>query len=89
MRFGIVSFLIGFLFSIGLALSGMTDPQKVLGFLDVTGALTGKWDPSLIFVMGSAIPLYFVFWRIFKKLKAAFGWFVLTMGCVILVQQLI
>ncbi len=44
-------FLAGLLFGIGLILSGMTDPGKVLGFLDLAGA----WDPSLAFVMGGAI----------------------------------
>ena len=43
--------LAGILFGIGLIVSGMTDPSKVLGFLD----LAGKWDPSLAFVMGGAI----------------------------------
>lgn len=43
--------LSGLLFGIGLIVSGMTDPSKVLGFLD----LAGKWDPSLAFVMGGAI----------------------------------
>lgn len=41
----------GLLFGIGLIVSGMTDPSKVIGFLD----LTGRWDPSLAFVMGGAI----------------------------------
>lgn len=44
-------FLIGLLFGLGLILAGMTDPSKVLGFLDLAGA----WDPSLAFVMGGAI----------------------------------
>lgn len=44
-------FLIGLLFGVGLILSGMTDPGKVLGFLDLFGA----WDPSLALVMGGAI----------------------------------
>jgi uncharacterized membrane protein YedE/YeeE len=43
-------FAIGLLFGIGLIVSGMTDPGKVLGFLD----LAGNWDPSLLFVMGGA-----------------------------------
>ena len=43
--------LVGLLFGLGLILSGMTDPGKVLGFLDLAGA----WDPSLAFVMGGAI----------------------------------
>ncbi|MFC3457914.1 DUF6691 family protein [Massilia haematophila] len=47
----IVSFGIGLLFGLGLIVSGMTNPAKVLGFLD----LAGRWDPSLLFVMGGAI----------------------------------
>jgi uncharacterized membrane protein YedE/YeeE len=46
-----VSLLVGVLFGIGLIVSGMADPAKVLGFLDLAGA----WDPSLAFVMGGAI----------------------------------
>lgn len=47
----ITEFFVGLLFGLGLLLSGMTDPAKVLGFLD----LFGVWDPSLAFVMGGAI----------------------------------
>jgi uncharacterized membrane protein YedE/YeeE len=47
----ITEFLVGLLFGIGLLVSGMTDPAKVQGFLDLAGA----WDPSLAFVMGGAI----------------------------------
>lgn len=43
--------LSGLLFGLGLALSGMLDPARVLGFLDVAGA----WDPSLAFVLGGAV----------------------------------
>ena len=43
--------LTGLIFGIGLALSGMTDTEKVIGFLD----LTGNWDPDLAFVMGGAL----------------------------------
>jgi len=43
----------GFLFGLGLIVSGMVNPQKVLAFLDVTG----RWDPSLAFVMLGAIPV--------------------------------
>lgn len=46
-----IEFLVGLLFGWGLLLSGMTDPGKVQGFLDLAGA----WDPSLAFVMGGAI----------------------------------
>jgi uncharacterized membrane protein YedE/YeeE len=45
------SFLAGLVFGIGLMVSGMSDPAKVLGFLD----LAGKWDPSLALVMAGAI----------------------------------
>ena len=44
-------YLIGVLFGFGLIISGMSNPQKVLNFLDITG----NWDPSLIFVMGGAV----------------------------------
>jgi uncharacterized membrane protein YedE/YeeE len=52
----LVIFLCGFLFSIGLGLSGMTQPSKVIGFLD----FVGNWDPSLIMVMAGAVFVYFV-----------------------------
>jgi uncharacterized protein len=42
----------GAIFGAGLALSGMLDPSRVVGFLDVMG---GKWDPSLAFVLGGAV----------------------------------
>ena len=47
----LTEFLVGLLFGTGLILSGMTDPGKVLGFLDPAGS----WDPSLALVMGGAI----------------------------------
>lgn len=53
-------FLVGLLFGLGLCLSGMTDPRKVLGFLD----LGGPWDPSLAFVIGGAAAVAFVAFRI-------------------------
>ena len=49
----------GLIFGAGLILSGMTDPSKVIGFLDVTG----NWDPSLAFVMGGAILVGFFAFR--------------------------
>ena len=49
-----VALLLGFLFALGLALSGMTRPSKVLGFLDVTG----NWNPSLALVMFGAIAVF-------------------------------
>lgn len=47
----LIALLGGLLFGLGLALSNMMDPAKVLNFLD----LTGQWDPSLMLVMGGAI----------------------------------
>lgn len=47
----IFEFIVGLLFGVGLLLSGMTDPSKVQGFLD----LAGLWDPSLAFVMGGGV----------------------------------
>jgi len=52
----IVSFICGVLFSIGLIISGMTQPQKVVGFLDVFG----EWDLSLAFVMFGAVISFLV-----------------------------
>lgn len=49
----LIAALAGLLFGLGLLLSGMADPQKVLGFLDLAGA----WDPSLALVMGGAIAM--------------------------------
>ena len=52
----------GLIFGLGLILSGMTDPSKVIGFLD----LAGRWDPSLAFVMGGAILVGVVAFRFAK-----------------------
>lgn len=49
----VIPFAAGLLFAVGLGLSGMTQPSKVIGFLDVTG----RWDASLAFVMGGAVLL--------------------------------
>jgi uncharacterized membrane protein YedE/YeeE len=59
----ISEFVVGLLFGLGLMLSGMTDPGKVLGFLD----LLGEWDPSLAFVMGGAIAVGFFAFALAKK----------------------
>jgi uncharacterized membrane protein YedE/YeeE len=54
--------LAGLIFGVGLVVSGMTQPHKVIGFLD----LFGNWDPSLIFVMGGAVALHFVTYRLVR-----------------------
>lgn len=53
----------GFMFGIGLWVSGMANPKKVLDFLDITGA----WDASLVFVMGGAVAVTLVGFRTFKS----------------------
>ncbi|TRD22431.1 DUF6691 family protein [Palleronia caenipelagi] len=59
-------FLSGVLFGVGLLLSGMANPAKVLNFLD----LFGTWDPSLIFVMGGASVVTFIGYRLVWKRPA-------------------
>jgi uncharacterized membrane protein YedE/YeeE len=63
MRTAIAALAVGFIFAIGLGISGMTKPSKVVGFLD----LFGNWDPALIFVMAGAIAVHFVTYKIIRK----------------------
>ena len=60
MKSKIAALLTGLVFGGGLVISGMTNPAKVLGFLD----LFGRWDPSLAFVMIGAIGVHFVLLRL-------------------------
>jgi uncharacterized membrane protein YedE/YeeE len=53
-----VAFVCGIVFAIGLGLSGMLQPAKIIGFLDVAG----RWDPSLLFVMGPAVGIVLAAW---------------------------
>lgn len=55
----------GAVFGLGLALSGMLDPARVQGFLDITGA----WDPSLAFVLGGAVGVMFLGLRLIARFK--------------------
>lgn len=64
----ISEFFVGLLFGLGLLLSGMTDPGKVIGFLD----LSGLWDPSLAFVMGGAVAVGFFAFALAKKRTQSF-----------------
>jgi uncharacterized membrane protein YedE/YeeE len=64
----ITEFLVGLLFGIGLLVSDMTDPAKVLGFLDLAGA----WDPSLAFVMAGAILVGLVAFTVAKRRTRTF-----------------
>lgn len=56
----------GALFGAGLAVSGMADPQRVRGFLD----LFGDWDPTLAFVMGGALIPMAIAWRVKKRMSS-------------------
>lgn len=64
----IFEFAIGLVFGLGLILSGMSNPAKVLGFLD----LAGTWDPSLAFVMGGAIMVGLVAFQVARKRTQTF-----------------
>lgn len=52
----------GLLFAIGLGVGGMTRPAKIVAFLD----LTGRWDPSLLFVMAGALAVHAIAWRLVR-----------------------
>lgn len=62
----LAAFASGILFAVGLAVSGMTMPSKVIGFLD----LFGQWDASLAFVMAGAIGVHLVGYRLVRKRAA-------------------
>jgi len=65
----LVALFAGTLFGAGLAYSGMADPARVQGFLD----LLGHWDPTLAFVMGGAIIPMAIAWIIQRKLEKPFA----------------
>ena len=60
MKKNIFSLFAGILFAIGLGISQMTDPTKVIGFLSITD----NWDPSLAFVMGGAMGIYLLGYKL-------------------------
>ena len=71
----LASFCCGLVFGIGLLISGMTEPQKVLGFLDILGA----WDATLAFVMAGAVAVASIGFAIARRrdaplLAPGFGW---------------
>ena len=66
MRATITALLSGFIFGLGLVISGMSNPAKVLNFLDVTGS----WDPSLAFVMAGAVFVTSIGYRLILRQKA-------------------
>jgi uncharacterized membrane protein YedE/YeeE len=60
---GSVALLSGVIFALGLAIAGMTRAEKVMGFLNFFRG----WDPSLMFVMGGAIAVHAVAWRLIQR----------------------
>ncbi|MBS9402939.1 YeeE/YedE family protein [Halomonas sp. TRM85114] len=66
----LAGYIAGLIFGLGLAISGMTDPARVLGFLDVAGA----WDPTLVFVLGGAVVTNFIGYRlVLRRPNPLFG----------------
>ncbi len=62
----VTAYIIGLIFGVGIVISGMGNPAKVLNFFDIAGT----WDPSLIFVMGGALTVTFIGYMIvFKRPK--------------------
>lgn len=72
----LVGWISGALFGSGMIISGMVNPDKVIGFLNITG----NWDPSLIFVMGGALAVFAPFYHFIIKKRShaisgdAFTW---------------
>ena len=60
------AFIIGLIFAVGLGIGGMTQPGKVVGFLDIFG----DWNPSLIFVMIGALFVHIIFYHLIRKRNA-------------------
>ncbi len=62
------AFVSGFLFSIGLVISGMTRPNNIIGFLD----FFGEWEPALLFVMAGALGVYAALYPLVMKRRSPF-----------------
>jgi uncharacterized protein len=60
----LAALLVGLVFGLGLTVSQMIDPAKVLGFLDVAGIADGSWDPSLALVMAGGLAVAFAGFRL-------------------------
>ena len=65
----VAAFVCGLVFALGLGVSGMLQPGKIIAFLDVTGA----WDPSLLFVMGPAVGVVLAAWLLRRGKRSAWG----------------
>ena len=70
----LIQFVVGLIFGLGLVISGMSNPAKVLNFLDLAGIRTGSWDPSLAFVMMGAVATAFIGFRlVLRQPRPAFA----------------
>lgn len=65
----LAQFAIGLVFGLGLVVAGMSNPAKVLNFLDIGAIPTGGWDASLAFVMAGAIAVAFAGYRLVLRLR--------------------
>lgn len=63
MKQNLTSLFVGLIFALGLGISGMTQPQKIIAFLDVFGS----WDPTLAFVMTGALLIHTVVYKLVRK----------------------
>ncbi len=63
MKSGFSALIVGLIFSLGLGISGMTNPQKIYGFLNIFG----QWDPSLMFVMIGSILVHSISYQWIKR----------------------
>ena len=68
MKYSFASMLAGLIFGLGLIVSGMANPEKVLGFLDIAGL----WDPSLAFVMAGAMIVGLIAFAVARKRTLSF-----------------
>jgi uncharacterized membrane protein YedE/YeeE len=70
----VFQFAIGLIFGIGLVVSGMANPAKVLNFLDLAAIGSGTWDASLAFVMAGAVAVTFVGFKwVLQRARPLFG----------------
>ncbi len=70
----LLQFVIGLIFGLGLVISGMSNPAKVLNFLDVAAIPAGTWDASLAFVMAAAVIVTFIGFRfVLRRQRPFFG----------------
>jgi uncharacterized membrane protein YedE/YeeE len=75
MKTTLVALISGMVFAVGLGIGGMTQPAKVIGFLD----FTGNWDPSLAFVMLGAIGVHSLFYRMLRNRPSSRFSFVISL----------